>query len=293
MSHPPENQFAGEMNVIQDTVLEAITVCRDEIEELFASHTDEESQIDHTLKRLFAYQSDRSQTISFLVSANYWWDAEILMRSFYETHAKIWLICQAENNERQTLVDEFWIALGKVHSKQRADRAKPGADLLSKYGKREEADILNHLRDEKNFDFSTDNRAQRKRLEMKWSFFEILNVLEQKSGSSFPLFGVSALRHMYGQQSHLIHADESALDLMLDRRMRTVADLETLTCSHVCRILTDQVSLWTYSTSALRWRYQSKDDNSSKRWRLWRQVHTLTEPFSKRFGESQRNFYNK
>ena len=118
------------MNKIQDVVLEAISLCRDEIEQLFESHSDNTSLVDYTLKRLFAYQSDRSQTVSLLVSADYWWDAEILMRPFYETHAKIWLICQAQESERQNLAEEFWIALGGIHSRQRADRAKVGAELF-------------------------------------------------------------------------------------------------------------------------------------------------------------------
>lgn len=287
------SQYASELNIIQDSVLEAITVCRDEIEQTFDSNSEEHDLTDHTLKRLFAYQSDRSQTISHLVSANYVWDAEIIMRSFYETHAKIWLICQTKPDERQSLVEEFWGDYAELHAYKKAQRAKLGAELFEQNSSLYDAEVYKALANDRVFDFHKGNKRERKLLEQKWSFTEILERLEQNSEDSFPLHGVSGLKHMYGQQSHLIHADESALDLMLDRRLRSPEEHELLICSHVCRLFSDQVSLWTCSTSALRHRYDLKTDKDSKRWKLWRQLHELTKPFNERFAESQKEFYER
>jgi len=278
------------MNEIQNGVLETISVCRNEIEHLFENYSNRDCLIDHTLKRLFAYQSDRSQTISYLVSSNYWWDAEILMRPFYETHSKIWFICQTKDSERQGLVEEFWGALGDIHARQKADRASTGAAQLSKADS-QEAIILQLLSDEHLFPTHKASRSERKRIESKWSFSEIITALERNSDSAFPLAGISALRHMYGQQSHLIHGDESALNLMLDRQLRSKEELELLICSHVCRIFGDQVSLWAFSTSALRHRYSIADELTSPRWMQWKKVVSLIEPFTKRFNENQRDFY--
>jgi hypothetical protein len=102
------SQYASEMNNIQDTTLDAISACRDEIKNLFDANFNTQSIVDHTLTRLFSYQSDRSQSISYLVSGNYVWDAEIIMRSFYEAHAKIWFACQSEEADREILAREFW-----------------------------------------------------------------------------------------------------------------------------------------------------------------------------------------
>jgi len=97
---------------------------------------------------------------------------------------------------------------------------------------------------------------------------------------------------MYGQQSHLIHADESALDLMLDRRLRNPEELELLVCSHVCQIFSDQVSLWTFSTSALLHRFNLEDDEDGRRWKTWKKLHKLTSIFSERFAEIQPKFWH-
>ncbi|MEM1040591.1 MAG: DUF5677 domain-containing protein [Pseudomonadota bacterium] len=259
---------------------------------MFEENADDDSQVDYTLKRLFAYQSDRSQTISFLTSANYWWDAEIIMRSFYETHAKIWLICQSKPGDRQALVEEFWGAFAELNARKKAERAKQGAEVFKENSRPYEAAVYQTLGNSDLYDFHEGNRKERKALEQKWSFSEILKTLEENSDNSFPLNGVGALRHMYGQQSHLIHADENALDLMLDRRLRTPEEHELLVCSHVCRIFGDQASLWTFSTSALRHRYGLTGDRKSHRWKLWKQLHELIEPVSQRFADSQKEFYD-
>ncbi|MDP7241198.1 MAG: DUF5677 domain-containing protein [Rhodospirillales bacterium] len=284
-------QYASELDQIQDTVLEVISACRDEIEELFAANSNDQEIVDHTLKRLFAYQSDRSQTISYLVSSNYIWDAEIIMRSFYEAHTKIWFICQSPGGERESLAKEFWGDYSKMHAHKKAARAKPGAEFFAQNSRLGDAAVYEALANAQLFEFHEGNKRERKSLEQKWSFSEIIERLERDSSDSFPLTGVSGLKHMYGLQSHLIHADESALDLMLDRNLRSTEELEILTCGHVCRIYSDQVSLWAFSTSALRHRYDLEPKKDSNRWRLWKHLHELTKPFHERFNQSQQDFY--
>ncbi len=236
------SQYAAEMNAIQNCTIEAISGCRDEIKKTFESNANDKNLIDITLKRLFSYQSDRSQTISHLTSNNYWWDAEIIMRSFYEAHAKIWYICQTNAGERQALVEEFWGAYSELNARKKAERAKYGAEVFEKNSMPFDSIVYRTLGNEDLFDLHKGNKKDRQKLGQKWSFSEIINKLESNSESSFPFDGISALKHMYGQQSHLIHADESALDLMLDRQIRSDEELEILICSHVCRIFSDQVS---------------------------------------------------
>ncbi len=138
-------QYASELDQIQDTVLEVISACRDEIEELFAANSNDQEIVDHTLKRLFAYQSDRSQTISYLVSSNYIWDAEIIMRSFYEAHTKIWFICQSPGGERESLAKEFWGDYSKMHAHKKAARAKPGAEFFAQNSRLGDAAVYEAL----------------------------------------------------------------------------------------------------------------------------------------------------
>ncbi|MEO1642938.1 MAG: hypothetical protein AAFR74_06335, partial [Pseudomonadota bacterium] len=73
-----------EMNELQELALQSISIARDEIMQIFSENFAEDDIVDHTIDRLLRYMSERSQTISFLISHNYTWDAEIILRSYYE-----------------------------------------------------------------------------------------------------------------------------------------------------------------------------------------------------------------
>jgi hypothetical protein len=68
---------------LQEASLEALSLIREEVEVLFLHHGSTTPEIAPTLEMLFWYLSSRSQTVSFLVSWGYEWDAEIILRSFY------------------------------------------------------------------------------------------------------------------------------------------------------------------------------------------------------------------
>jgi hypothetical protein len=152
--------------------------------------------------------------------------------------------------------------------------------------------ILANLANSKIFDFGESNKQERRALESKWSFTEIIRYLSENSPKDFDLQNTPGLLHMYGQQSHLIHADETALDLMLDRKRRAPVEKEILACAHVSRIFSDQVSLWTFSALALQYRYARQTEIGGGLVAKWDKVQKLTEPFNVRFNKSQKQFYD-
>lgn len=276
---------------MQDATLDAISTARDQIKNQFSIHADDENGVDHTLKRLFAYMSDRSQAISYLVSSNFVWDAEIILRSFYEATAKIWFICLTPPDKRDALVEEFWGSYASMHNHKRAHRASPAAELHKTHNRPDDEAIFALLMNRNFYDCGSGNRKDRKILEQKWSFAEIVKFLAENSPKDFDLRDAPGLLHMYGQQSHLIHADESALDLMLDRQLRPPEEHELLACSHVSRIFSDQVSLWTFSVLALRYRYDRRTKVGDGLLSKFEKTHDLMKPFKDRFNESQAEFY--
>lgn len=280
------------MDEIQDAVLNAISNCRDETVELFEITKNKKDLVHSTLNQLFIYQAERSVTISYLVSSNYWWDAEIIMRAFYETHAKILFICLASENERQKLVEEFWGDLTNLNSRKRAYRAEAGINLIKNQLDLQGLKVLDVFKNQKIFPINDGNKKNRKLLEQKWSFAEMINTIETNTNDSFPIEGISALKHIYGMQSHLIHADDTALDIMTDRRLRDPKELELLVASHVCRIWSDQISLWTFSTSALYKCFKLKSKSKTKRWKSWQNIQDLIEPIKEEFNQSQKEFYD-
>jgi hypothetical protein len=219
------------------------------------------------------------------------WDAEIVLRSFYEANAKLWFICFSPAAKRDALVEEFWGSYASMHSHKKAFRALPAAELFGRQNKATEGAILSALSNQNIFDFGQSDKRARKALEQKWSFTEIIRCLAKNSSGVSELKDVLGLLHMYGQQSHLIHADESALDLMLDRELRPLEENQLLACAHVSRIFSDQTSLWTFSAMALAHRYEGKTEIESSLWAKCAMVHKLAKPFIDRFNESQAEFY--
>jgi len=200
MNNAKKSKYAVELNKLQDATLDAISTARDQIEVQFSNHAEDRNLVDYTLKRLFAYMSDRSQAVSYLVSSDFMWDAEIVLRSFYEASAKIWLICLSPPDQRESLAEEFWGAYASMHNHKKAKRASPAAELFKRHDRVADETILSTLADRRIYDFGEGNKNDRKVLEQKWSFSEIIRFLEKNSPDDFDLQDAPGLLHMYGRR---------------------------------------------------------------------------------------------
>lgn len=89
---------------LQEATLHALSIVRDEAVHLFENPQLPPSRPDYTLRLLFRYLMDRCQTVSFLVSHRYAWDAEIVLRSFYETAAKFLFIAYPPAAEAESSI---------------------------------------------------------------------------------------------------------------------------------------------------------------------------------------------
>ncbi|MEH7838177.1 DUF5677 domain-containing protein [Rhizobium laguerreae] len=278
------------LRLLQEASLEAHAVIRDEIVGLFDRYGETTPDVTPTLKMLFAYLSSRSQAVSFLLSWGYSWDAEIILRAFYETAAKILFVCFAEDVEKPDLIDEFWNKLGSINDRRRARKAEFSAQI-------EETDsvskaIFEALADERASDLDAKgNKAERKRLEQKWSFSEIIESLDGRMVDGKPLVGMKSVLHIYGICSHLVHADSAALDLIADRVSRPKDELLLLEAGHASRIISDQVSLTWFCAEALHQHFKGKFSDTERFHEAFQKTTKLGEPLQAAFNDSQRAFY--
>lgn len=280
-----------ELNSIQDLVINTISIARDQISLQFTNHFNGDDLVDQTLRNLTSYMSSRSQTVSHLLSMSYHWDAEIILRSFYEACAKIWFFCAYPSEKRQDLAAEFWGEYAHMHNHKRATRSFDAwKSYVSDIPSVNEA-IFAELMNEKVFNRGDSNKAQRRALEQRWSFVEIIKYIEEKSAPDFPLAGLGHLRHMYGLQSHLLHSDDFALDLMHDRAIRTEPSLTLLIQSHICRMFCDQVVLWNSCALAICYRYEIQTKLSVELSDMVLQVLDRTKPFLNQFDKDQAGLY--
>ena len=287
-AHP----FAGDLNELQDAKLELISTVRDCIDRTFLEY-DKEEQVLQTLKQLFHYMSARSQAVSYLVSSGFPWDAEIILRSFYEASAKIWFFCFQDESERSALVHEFWGLYAATHDHKRKHRVGPARDLSQAGGREGSAAIFDGLVNEALFPSTPINKRIRKDLEQKWSFLEIINALSDSKSEKAKVPDADVLLQMYGQQSHLIHADDAALDLMMDRALRSKDELPSLEASHAARIMSDQGSLWVFSLAALRHMYGAEKLVPMEIAELWTTQTKRSEALFNQYFDTQRDFYQK
>jgi hypothetical protein len=278
------------LRLLQEASLQAHAVIRDEIAGLFERYGEITPDVTPTLRQLFWYLSARNQAVSFLVSWGYSWDAEIILRSFYETAAKILFVCFAEDKDKPDLIDEFWNKLGSINDRRRGRKAEFSAQM--KETDNVSTAIFEALKDERLFDLDAKgNKAERKRLEQKWSFSEIIESLDGRVVDGKPLVGMKSVLHIYGVCSHLAHADSAAMDLMADRALRPKDELLHLEAGHISRILSDQVSLTWFCAEALRRHFKGEFFDTKRFYEAFQKTAKLGEPLQAAFNDSQRAFY--
>lgn len=284
-------EFSKELDEIQDTTMASISLIRDSIGQALGEHLEHQPKFKQTIWRLVLYQSERSQTVSYLVSSNLVWDAEMILRSFYEANVKIWYLCSLQGPERDTAVEEFWGAFLDVHAHKRRVKAGLVKPVAQNLGREFEAKIFNALEDDEIFKFHDGNKKDRRDIEQRWSFSNLIKKLELTPKNILDFTSIRGLEHPFGLQSHLLHADVSALELMHDRKTRQTEELEALIGCHICRIFSDQISIWAMTSIAIWSSTGTKNAKMDNMERCIEDVYKLITPFSDRFAASQTEFY--
>ena len=125
----------------------------------------------------------------------------------------------------------------------------------------------------------SNNKSERKALEQKWSFSEIIRHLADSEIDGVNTKGIEALLYNYGLASQLIHADESALNFMEDRALRGPEERLLLERAHVCRMMSDQVALWYFSTLTLCHHYKTSLNDRRSMKESFENFSRLTGPY--------------
>jgi hypothetical protein len=186
-------------------------------------------------------------------------------------------------------VHEFWNDLSAIYDRKGADRSFPAENLAGKV--EDDARIFRALRDASLFDLDPiANKSARKQIEQRWSFSAIIEALSRKDGIG-KVLGLDALSHAYSMSSHLGHASPKAFGLMEDRGLRG-ADLLALVVSHVCRMLSDAVSLNCFGVYSAERTWKPTLQLPHKLDEAFRLLHDATRPYKDRFARTQDDFYS-
>jgi hypothetical protein len=182
---------------------------------------------------------ERLETVATLTVENRIWDAEIILRSAIETFVKYVFITTADKDEREKRLDEFWNLLAEVNSLKQSEQAKKNLIHLGKLETHNLAYSPMLLTEVKETELRTKwTKAERQKLEQKWSFTEIVNSLS-KNYRGKPMEIFITLTHGYRMSSHVTHGDETGILIIRERNSRSFEDRELAYFTHYLRLLSD------------------------------------------------------
>lgn len=279
------------LNPVQDDVLSCISIIRDSIADALDTRADAKKASVRLIRRLVHYQSERSQAVSLLVSAGMIWDAEMVLRSFFEANVKIWYLCSLHPDEREAAATEFLEAYRDVQARRRGMRAQPAAGAAAKNDDIFGAAVFAALGNEKVNDFHEGSKKERRSIEQNWSFSVLVEKLYRTSCTRLDFSNVRIMLHAFGMQSHLLHADVTALDLMTDRAGRSVEERTALAQAHLCRIYSDQMSVWAMTSIAIWSTMGEADPAGPTITAKLKAIYDVMKPIRERFAATQEELY--
>lgn len=171
-----------------------------------------------------------SESIIFLLGERKEWDASILLRSVMEGTAKYLYILQGNKNETLDKAYEFWCALPEIADIKHSDRVKDLYTKLAIPQKSPLADLVLDEQEHKNL-LNKYSRADRKKIEQRWAFSEILKSFENTDLESF-----KALFFEYGMCSHLAHMDAVGVGMTRDRMLTSSPNRDIIQLAHIAKI---------------------------------------------------------
>ena len=249
-------------------------------------------EVGRTLHMLFHYLCDRGHAVLALVTNGLDWDAEIILRTYYECAAKVLFITLSPSSEQAAIVWEFWTPLGEAVDRKTARKAGYAEEVFSETDQ-DNRDVFRLLRHPRMIrDTLKLTKADRRRLEHKWSFSELIETLSRFEVDNQQLTEIRSLLHIYGMASHLVHADCNAMDLMSDRALRSSEQLQQLQDGHVARIITDMVSLGAFCADLIGKHLDVPNETLSGLRQQMKVVVATAETITESFYASQRSFYD-
>lgn len=188
---------------------------------------------------LIEFVISRLEAVTKLVVDDRLWDAEIIMRSALETFIKYMFVMTASKDQQKQLIDEYWNSLAEINHLKLSEQAKKNLS----YFDNSEIHRLAYLPLVLSEEYENELRkkwpkTERKRIEQKWSFTEMIFSIS-KAYEGKPLEVIVTLTHSYRMSSHVMHGDETGINIIKERENRSKEEYEKAHAGHYLRLLSD------------------------------------------------------
>lgn len=213
--------------VININNLELIGMLRDNLDEI------------NPLYPLIEFIITRLETVLTLAIDDRIWDAEIILRSALETFIKFLFITTADKNEQKKRIEEYWISLAEINKLKLSEQGKKNLKLFSHSEMHQIAYLPLVLPENEESQLREKwTKSERQKVEQRWSFTEmILSISKAYEGK--PLEMLVALTHSYRMSSHVLHGDETGIQIIRERESRDQEEYEKAHRGHFLRLLSD------------------------------------------------------
>lgn len=197
----------------------------------------------HFARNMHAFIHNRIDALFILIQTGCLWDADMILRSIAEASIKLIFVSIQSEEEREKKATEFWVDLSEINQLKQAKQAQSVIDNLNKTNfnplyieqitlSKEELDELAKKWTKKN----------RQKIMQSWSYNEMVRQISIKTNNK----AIESLARSFTQSSHFIHADETALGVINDRKNRPPEEKNALIILHERRLLSDSITLYSY-----------------------------------------------
>lgn len=225
--------------IITQKYFELINLSNLELFGVIKENLDESNRILPIIKFVLS----RLETVTNLTLNDKLWDAEIILRSAFETTVKLVFITTSTGLERETKLEEYWTSLSQINSIKQSEQAKRNMLFFGESEIHRLAYSPLILSEEKESELRKKwSKAERQKVEQKWSFTEMINQISKKNAGT-PLEMILGLGHTYRLGSHVIHGDETGILIIEERESRTREEQDKAHRGHYLRLFSDALSI--------------------------------------------------
>lgn len=278
------------MQLLLSESLVVFSQLRDEIENAISESKPTEARYSRFATGQMHYYGERCQSLNLLLQDWKLWDSDILMRSATECATRFIFVSISEPTERANRIEEYEVALNEIDDLQWSEKAKPavaastdsdttmllGGVVLSP---EREAELRARW-----------PKAKRAQLKQKWSFSEMVRQLSEFHDDGIDLRHYKSLLHGYGLSSHLIHADQTAINMFWDRQEREPHVRKMQEQAHFARLATTQVSILFLCWRAIAFA-MGFDSKNSEPIKCLMALNENADVFHRVFAKSQAHLY--
>ena len=191
-----------------------------------------------TIGKLLSASARSTESALLLMAYGQLWDAEVLIRSVFESTLKFAYLIQSHDTFKDRY-REFADEQPEIIALQDDRKARQLMDAIQE----PEADSWRPIRDmvlpneEREELASRYSKKYRRQMDMKWGYGGMLNSLSNSADTLFANF--TGLSYGYSVASHIHHADFVGISVPLDRDRHSPERRDAVHLAHLARLISD------------------------------------------------------